>query len=110
MVSNEVIKKAVDLLIKKPETYSYFFDNLKSPDWIGPLSDRGFFAHPPGAVLVQSTVSFPIWVESKYLLRVSKFESAQSQICNIIQSLPQSDNPNVISDCLKIAFEFPTHY
>ena len=47
MVRPEFVKKALDEIRKRTANYEYFFNHLKSPDWIEPLFNEGLFQHPP---------------------------------------------------------------
>lgn len=43
MPSPTTVAKALELIGKGGVDHSYFFSQLKSPEWIGPLAEAGFF-------------------------------------------------------------------
>jgi hypothetical protein len=51
----------------------YFFDQLQSPEWIELLYEENFFDNPPGieADAEAKTFRFPIWAQSRYLIKVA---------------------------------------
>ena len=69
----EQVEKAI-ALIGRAEHYRLFFDRLENPNWISRLHAKGYFKKPPATIedKVKATVSFPLWPESRYLIRVAK--------------------------------------
>lgn len=82
-----------------------FFSSIKSPDWIGPLLENGFFDSPPKAERGESWVRFPAWPQSRYLVRVA--DHAPELAVKAALSIPQTDNGRVNNDVLKVALAVP---
>lgn len=93
----EQVEKAVALL-GHIEQRRYFFDRLENPEWIQPLSLKGFFHDPPQPVRneVEGTVAFPPWPESRYLARMAS--RAPSQVLGILIEVSDTDNITVHVD------------
>ena len=70
MVTPELIGK-VKQSIKTAADAQYFFDNLKTAEWVTPLREAGFFRDPLGPVAQGDTMVFPIWPQSRYLARIA---------------------------------------
>ena len=48
MVNDKIVDRALELVAEGGGNYEYFFSQLKSPDWIAPLSEQGeVFPIPP---------------------------------------------------------------
>ena len=60
-----------DLITKNPANYSYFFGQLKDPEWLSPASRCWKVQHPPSAVREPNTIAFPAWPEGGYLVRMA---------------------------------------
>ena len=83
MIDSEVIKRALKLIRKGAANYEYFFDRLDSPEWLEPLRQEGFFAHPRPAERQGNTVRYPRWPESQYLARMASVKEAQESVLAI---------------------------
>lgn len=97
------LDKAIVKLIH-PQQRIYFFNRLENPEWIKPLKDRGFFNNPPQIVedVSQGTVSFPMWSQSRYLVRMAKHKP--KEVLEIARQI-ESNNPRVHEDFVDAALE-----
>jgi len=94
--SEQSLGKALELL-QTPANYAYFFDNLTSPAWLGPLRDKGFFSRPPEDAQV--------WPESGYLARVATLVPVE--VAEVIVRIPPTDNARVHDDLIDAACAMP---
>ncbi len=92
-------------LIKKEAQYNYFFKNLESPLWLDPLKKKGFFNNPPEPIEESSSIIFPNWVESKYLIAIA--EKRPFDVLNIIKALSGTNNFKVHIDFIDAALKLP---
>lgn len=106
----EQVSRAIAQL-GRPELYRYFFDRLENPYWVGHLAQRGYFKQPPQAVHdpVAKTVAFPPWPESRYLVRMARYQEAQEEVLRVALDIPDTDNVRVHEDIVEIALNLPAH-
>ena len=78
-----------------------FFELLSNPAWIQPFFSNGFFSNPPDPIRKENYIQYPIWPESRYLLRV--VDSAPLEVLRIALSLPDSDNERIHEDFTEAA-------
>jgi len=99
------IDKAVALLIHPQQRY-YFFNRLENPKWIAPLKKKGFFNTPPKVIhnSSQGSVSFPMWAESRYLVRM--VEQDPDAVLEIALQI-ETNNPSVHEDFVDAALQMP---
>ena len=109
MPTRETVEKALAEIGKSAANYRYFFENLKSPSWLAPLSEAGLFTNPPGREEVEGGFIFPGWAASAYLARMAKIADAQTPVLRIVLAMHDTDNVNVQSDLLEIARALPAH-
>ena len=102
----EQVDHAVGLL-GYAEHYRYFFDRLENPEWIKPLKSKGFFGNPPKAERdeARGTIGFPIWPESRYLLRMASLKP--EVVVEINLQIPDTDNVRVHEDLADAALDMP---
>ena len=96
MPSPATVAKALELIGKGAVNHSYFFSKLESPEWIGPLTEAGFFRDPPPRRVNGDYVSYPTWPESKYLARMAPV--APTLVADVIGRIPDTDNVSVHKD------------
>lgn len=101
MPSPATVAKALELIERGAENHSYFFSKLKSPEWIEPLVEAGFFKDPPPPREHGDYVSYPTWPESKYLKRIAPV--APTQVARVIDRIPDTDNISVHEDLARAA-------
>lgn len=104
-IPNELLDKALEQIGKGAATYEYFFAQLQTPTWIGPLLEKGFFKSPPSLMRLERTVSIPSWPESQYLARVTS--QSPEQVQKILLALPDTDNIRVHEDVVTAALAMP---
>lgn len=104
MPTQEAIEKAIELL-RQSANYQYFFEKLDSSDWVEPLFERGFFQSPPEPIREGDYVRLPIWVESRYLVRVAA--EVPDLVVRILNDLPATDNARVHEDFVDVACKLP---
>jgi hypothetical protein len=85
--------------------HEYFFMKLKSPEWIGPLRNAGRFQDPPKTRRQETTIGFPSWPESQYLVRVAG--DAPATVKEVILNVPETDNLRVHQDFVEAAARMP---
>jgi hypothetical protein len=107
MLRPETVVKALREIGKGYAQYQYFFDNLNSPAWLEPLRGHGFFRNPPAPVRDGQYISFPLWPESRYLVRMARIPEAQETVLRIAQAIPATENSRVHDDLADIAFALP---
>ena len=101
----EVVKKALAEIRKRAVNYEYFFDRLKSPEWIEPLFSEGMFRHPPPPKREGDYISFPFWPESRYLARMAAL--VPEVALEIALQIPDTSNIRVHEDFADAACEMP---
>jgi hypothetical protein len=104
MPNPETIKKALEA-IKRRADYEYFFSKLKSPTWLKPLWDAGFFRKAPSPVRDGKYISFPFWPESQYLARIAASEP--ELVLKIALEIPPTENSRVHEDLIDAALQMP---
>lgn len=102
----EQVDHAVGLM-GHAEHYRYFFDRLENPEWIKPLKSKGFFGNPPKVERdeARGTIGFPIWPESRYLLRMASLKP--EAVVEINLQIPATDNVRVHEDLADAALAMP---
>ncbi len=104
----EVIKNALHEIRKRAVNYEYFFNELKSPDWIEPLLSEGMFQHPPPLKLEGDYISFPFWPESRYLARMAPL--ASELVLKVALKIPETENIRVHADLADAASAMPPEF
>jgi len=105
VITDELLKKGLDLMATSASNHEYFFMKLKSPDWIEPLSKAGKFKEPPATIKQENGIRFPPWAESQYLVRMAG--DAPEIVKNVILKVPQTDNQRVHQDFVEAALRMP---
>jgi hypothetical protein len=105
VITNELLKRGLDLIATSPSNHEYFFMKLQSPDWIEPLANAGKFKEPPATVRQENTLRFPPWVESQYLVRMAG--DAPEIVKQVILNVPATDNQRVHQDFVEAALRMP---
>ena len=105
MPNPEIIKNALNEIRKRTVNYEYFFDQLKSPEWIEPLYSEGMFQHPPSPERNEDYIRFPFWPESRYLARMAS--KSPKHVLEIILKIPETENVRVHEDLAKAACAMP---
>ena len=84
---------------------SYFFENLKHPEWLQPLHKKGFFNNPPD--VEGKTFRFYVWEQSRYLRRVAS--DKPEEVLEIGMQLFDRDCKNILiyEDMAEAALKMP---
>lgn len=105
MVSREQVRKVFQLIHRRSD-FEFFFDNLKTIDWLDALFQEGVFETPDAPVKHENnSVSFPFWPPAKYLARVASQDP--KKILRTIQTVPITENPRIHEDFLDAALAMP---
>lgn len=104
MISVDAVKQALEA-IKTYADFQYFFDSLTSAEWIGPLNELHLFSVPPEATTLGDQVMFPIWPQSRYLVRVA--DQAPELVVRTIEAVSDTSNPRVREDFIEAALLMP---
>src|SRR4051812_22383674 len=95
-----IVEQALEEASKRAENLDYFFDQLRSPDWIEPLQARGYFGEPPNQEIENGYVKSPPWSASRYLARVAA--DAPELVSDVILGIT-SNNERVHEDFTEAA-------
>jgi hypothetical protein len=107
MPTEAQVDKALELIQKGGGNYEYFFGKLSDPAWIGPLSRRGRFKHPPPIERVGNMFRLPRWPEGDYLLRMA--EISPNEVAAAIDPVCfESNNPLIHQLLVDIAAKLPS--
>ncbi|MFA6471573.1 MAG: hypothetical protein WCU00_05975 [Candidatus Latescibacterota bacterium] len=107
MPNPDIINQAIEQVKKRAANYQYFFDNLKSSEWLIPLYNEGFFRIPPEPLFDKDSkgVSYPFWPESRYLSRIAS--KSPKQVLDIILKMENTRNIRVHHDLIDSALFMP---
>jgi hypothetical protein len=89
MPSKEHVRAALDK-IQRTADYDFFFDNLKSADWLEPLDELKQFDRPSEPLRDGNSVRYPFWSPARYLVKVASEKS--DKVMQIILKVPPSDD------------------
>lgn len=104
-IEQGLVDEALREATKRGETLDYFFDQLKSPAWIEPLRERGFFRDaPPQTVDQDRLVRAPAWSESRFLARVAA--RAPDLVVEVISTI-DTNNERVVEDFVDAGLALP---
>jgi len=98
MLSDTIVDRALVLVAEGGGNYEYFFSQLKTPDWIAPLNERGRFSHPPDAISEGGYIRFPGWPEGEYLLRMAA--QAPNDVFGVLTAECFASSNNVVHEIL----------
>jgi hypothetical protein len=95
-----------------PATYGYFFHRNNNPAWLKPLSAQKLFDHPqePISELVKDgvTTSYPLWPQSRYLVRMAASNDPDIQETVLAIALKiETENVAIHLDLADIAKALP---
>lgn len=91
--------------VRRGSDIAYFFGELTSAEWIGPLREEGLFDNPPGPEVEGDWVRYPEWPAARYLARVSS--TAPSEVLEIIHAVPEVGNPRIHDTFVEAALAMP---
>ena len=103
-VTSLEMDRAVRLLRSRGENYRYFFLNVSDPLWLEKLCCDGFFDHVPMVDRsVEGSIRIPDWSPIYYLVQV--FDSRPDEVLDILERLPETDNPQVLAQIVEIVLK-----
>ena len=104
----EQVDRAVAHLGHK-EQYRYFFDKLNNPEWIRPLSEKGYFKNPIPSVQNEERKSITLtpWPESRFLAKVAS--QAPEIVLDTILEMKETDNQSIHEDFAEAALKMPAN-
>lgn len=106
MVDQELVARALATVSSSPANREYFFANLRSPAWLGPLRAAGRFKSPMKALQDDRGISFVRWPESEYLVRMAAL--SPDLVRDIILESQETDNERVHQDFVEAAIRMPS--
>jgi len=103
------VRKLRNSIPNNPATLGYFFDKLMFPQWLQPLREAGFLAHPPepSPNPEDGTAWHQSWPQTRYLARMARL--APEEVRNVILEVPKTGNPFVHEDFADAALGMPPH-
>lgn len=112
-MKNNDFEKVINLLKKggigRGSTYERFFSKINDQIWIKPLFETGFFQKPINLIKNDDGISFPVWVESRYLAKVVPYEGKLANIIMEIVLAWDTDNERVHEDIIDIIMGLPSN-
>ena len=92
--------RVLKLISTRGTNYEYFFRSAKDAFWLDALRDGGFFSNPPAVERVDGGIKVPFWWPIDFLVRV--FEKAPEKVIEIVDSLPEVENPRILESIVEI--------
>ena len=103
-ITAQEVELIFTLIERRGANHAFFFTRASDPSWLGILRQRGYFSHPPDAEhLGDGQVNLPNWWPMYYLSRMATL--APEEVIEIIQQLPEFDNPRIYETILNIALQ-----
>lgn len=99
--------KSVVGFLEDAKLKEHFFNNLKSDIWIKPLFENGFFKNPLDPIKTEEGISFPFWVESRYLTRVLPVDDKLVDLLIKMVMSFETNNERVHEDIIDIIIGLP---
>jgi hypothetical protein len=100
----DLVDRVIDTF-QTAEDADYFFDQLKSPEWIEPLASADLFKYPPEPIRVEGGFQFPPWSASRYLARMAGIDP--SAVRSVLLDLPETENIRVLHDVADAVLAMP---
>ncbi len=104
MPTKEHVRAALNK-IQRTADYDFFFDNLKSADWLEPLDELKQFDRPSEPLREGNSVRYPFWPPARYLVKVAA--EKPDKVMQVILKVPRSENPRVHEDFVDAALKMP---
>jgi hypothetical protein len=102
--TDELVARLIDNF-HTAEDVDYFFDQLKSPEWIAPLARAMFFDAPPPPIVTDAGTQFPGWSASRYLARMAALDP--SAVRGVLLKMAGTENVRVFHDVADAVLAFP---
>ena len=102
--------KALKHMPQSAVILGYFFERLDQSTWLPLLKKAHYFDYPPHARHheEQGIIEYPPWPQARYLARMSSVDP--TTVCEIILSMPETDNIWLIYDLIGGICDTPTEY
>ena len=98
--------KMLELIEKNGANYAFFFVHADDIWWLNALKENNYFSNPPAPEQLGSDLSMlPNWWPMRFLVRIAR--RAPAEVVEIVQQLPESNNPRIYADYLEIALRLP---
>ncbi|KYG68760.1 hypothetical protein AZI87_05880 [Bdellovibrio bacteriovorus] len=91
--------------IQRTADYDFFFENLKSPDWLEPLDELKQFDRPSEPLKEGNSVRYPFWPPARYLVKIAS--EKPDKVMQVILKVPATENPRVHEDFVDAALKMP---
>lgn len=105
MINRDVVKVTMKMIQRRVD-FEFFFENLKSADWVKPLTEEGIFSNPDPVIKhADNSISFPTWPPAKYLSRIAGENS--DLVFRTINSVPEVNNPRIHEDFVDAFADMP---
>ena len=102
-------KTMLSLIRRRGANYAFFFENATDASWLPILKRKDFFKKPIGIEKIEGgDISTPFWWPMQYLKNVST--KAPQEVIEVIQGLPETDNPKVYRSIIDIALILSVTY
>ncbi len=112
-MKNKYFEKVIDLLTKggvgRVAAYEKFFSEINDQIWIKPLFEKGFFQKPLKVIKNSDGITFPVWVESRYLAKVAPYKGKVASIIMDVVLTWDTDNERVHEDIIDIIMGLPSN-
>lgn len=96
--------------LSEPASTIYFFDALKTPEWLDVLIPAQVFVHipEPESDPESGSLSFPFWSPATYLARIAP--EAPDRVLGLVLDMPDTANVYVRREVIKIALALPPQH
>lgn len=108
MFNRDTLEKTLRIIGKSYSQYEYFFNKICSSMWIEPLTQYGFFKHPPTIHCTADENYWPRWPESRYLTRIAG--DSPEAVSSAFIEMEATENPWVHADIVEAALKMPGPY
>ena len=102
--SERDVGRMLELIERRGANFAFFFKRATETadaSWLSILDTRGYFDRPPNVEPTDDgRVSWPFWAPISYLVQV--FESESEKVLDILEQLPDTDNPLILDDIIDI--------
>ena len=107
--SENDVEQMFSLIERRGANFAFFFKHASETadaTWLPLLNERDYFADPPNVESIdEDRVIFPFWWPIHYLAKIAN--QVPDEVIEIVQGLPEADNPRVYNGILEIALSFP---
>lgn len=105
--TEELITLAIEQIHGGHVQRNHFFSRLTSAVWLERLWEHGLFSDPPASIASNGYVVYPIWEQSRCLVRLATEGCDPDLLVKVSLSIPETDNIRVGEDLLEVALALP---